>query len=202
MINEVIEPELREAWALSTGMRRLGLRNKPGRKPLFRMSEENGAFTRNSTKGGIDWYHYLTKCLLPVLILFAIECQIDHPSTIIQEDKASSHASKHQQIYFDAAGLQRLLWPGNSPDLNMIEPCWAYLKRVTTRKRALRNRVEAEQAWQKAWDELEQWRIQAWIERIPRHIKEVICCEGGNNYRKGAADHIRDWKAFKKQHQY
>jgi len=43
-INEAIEPELRQAWELNTGMRRLGLRNKPGRKPQFRMIEENGAF--------------------------------------------------------------------------------------------------------------------------------------------------------------
>ena len=32
-INEAIEPELRAAWQLTTGMRRLGLRNKLGRKP-------------------------------------------------------------------------------------------------------------------------------------------------------------------------
>ena len=201
-INEAIEPELREAWELTTGIRRMGLRNKPGKKPQFRMTEENGAIKRTAKNGGIDWYRYLTKCLLPILIPFAIECQIDRPKTIIQEDKAPAHSSKHQRIYFDAAGLQRLLWPGNSPDLNMIEPCWYYLKRATTKKGAPKNRAEAERVWQKAWDELEQWRIQAWIERIPRHIQEVIRLEGGNEYREGAADSARDWKALKKMDQY
>ena len=43
----------------------------------------------------------------------------------------------------------------------MIEPAWAYLKRVTTRKGAPKTRAEAERAWRKAWEELEQWRIQA-----------------------------------------
>jgi len=104
-INEAIEPELRDAWELTTGMRRAGLRNKRGRKPQFRMTEKNGAFQRNGKKGGIDWYRYLTTILLPILIPFGIECQIDRPDTIIQEDKAPSHASLHQQIYFDAAGL-------------------------------------------------------------------------------------------------
>jgi len=201
-INEVIEPELRKAWQLNTGMRRLGLRNKPGRKPQFRMTEGNGAFQRNGEKGGIDWYRYLTTILLPILIPFGLECQIDRLDTIIQEDKAPAHASHHQQIYFDAAGLQRLIWPGNSPDLNMIEPAWLYLKRVTTRKGAPKTRAEAERAWRKAWEELEQWRIQAWIERIPRHIKEVIRCRGGNDYVEGAADSARDWKALKRMARY
>jgi hypothetical protein len=201
-INDAIEPELRQAWELTTGIHRLGLRNKPGRKPQFRMTEKNGTVQRKAKKGGIDWYQYLTKCLLPILIPFAVECQIDRPDTIIQEDKAPAHASKYQQIYFDAACLQRLLWPGNSPDLNMIEPCWYYLKRVTTKKGAPKNRAEAEQSWQQAWDGLEQWRIQAWIERIPRHIQEVIRCEGGNEYREGAADSARDWKVLKRQDNY
>jgi len=41
--------------------------------------------------------------------------------------------------------------------------------------------------WFQAWDELEQWRIQSWIERIPRHIQEVIRLEG-DNYREGVED--------------
>ncbi len=98
-INEAIESELRVAWQLTTGMRRLGLRNKPDKKPQFRMTKENGAFQRNGKNGGIDWYRYLTTILLHILIPFGVECQIDRPDTIIQEDKAPSHKSHHQQIY-------------------------------------------------------------------------------------------------------
>src|SRR2546421_7602989 len=85
---------------LTSGMRRAGLHNKRGKKPQFRMTEKNGAFQRNGKKGGIDWYRYLTTILLPILIPFGIECQIDRPDSIIQEDKAPSHTSHHQQIYF------------------------------------------------------------------------------------------------------
>ena len=42
--------------------------------------------------------------------------------------------------------------------------------------------------WKKAWKDLEQWRIQRWIERIPRHIQEIIRLKGGNEYRKGSSD--------------
>jgi hypothetical protein len=33
-----------------------------------------------------------------------------------------------------------------------------------------------------------QEKIQAWIERIPRHIREVIRLEGGNEYKEGRND--------------
>ena len=77
----------------------------------------------------------------------------------------------------------------------MIKPAWAHLKRVTTKKGAPQNRTDAERAWNDAWNELEQWRIQAWIERIPRHIEEIIRLEGGNEYREGKVDRARRFKA-------
>jgi hypothetical protein len=32
---------------------------------------------------------------------------------------------------------------------------------------------------------MDQSKIRQWIERIPHHIKEVIRCEGGNEYKEG-----------------
>ena len=79
----------------------------------------------------------------------------------------------------------RLLWPGNSPDLNAIEPCWPILKRGTTRCGPPLTGAVAEKVWSKAWKDLEQEKIQAWIERIPEHIERIIELEGGNNYEEG-----------------
>lgn len=84
------------------------------------------------------------------------------------------------------AGVLRLLWPGNSPDLNMIEPCWPWMKRKITKKGPSTTRAEGEKAWSHCWlNQLKQHRIQGWIERIPRHIQEMIALEGGNEYREG-----------------
>jgi hypothetical protein len=41
---------------------------------------------------------------------------------------------------------------------------------------------------------MEQWRCQAWIERIPRHIQEIIRLEGGNEYGEGAMEKTRRLK--------
>ena len=70
----------------------------------------------------------------------------DRPNTMVQEDKAPCHTSKHQVVVFIDFRVLRFLWPGNSPDLNMIEPCWPWMKRRTTLLRAPRSRREAEVA--------------------------------------------------------
>lgn len=43
---------------------------------------------------------------------------------LVQKDKAPTHASKYQDEVFWLHNISRLLWPGNSPDMNMIEPYW------------------------------------------------------------------------------
>ena len=49
-----------------------------------------------------------------------------------------------------------MLWPANSPDLNMIEPCWFYMKVETTKKGAITSDVELRAALVKCWEELPQ----------------------------------------------
>jgi hypothetical protein len=41
---------------------------------------------------------------------------------------------------------------------------------------------------------LEQWRIQQWIEHIPRHIQKIIKLENDNNYREGKTDKAKQFK--------
>ena len=74
-----------------------------------------------------------------------------------------------------------------------------HLKRVTTKKGAPTSRIAAKKAWCEAQVELEQWRIQAWIERIERYIHKVIRLEGDNNYREGAEDQPRRRKTARQQ---
>ena len=119
---------------------------------------------------------------------FAKECAKDRPGTLVQEDKAPAHNHYIQQRIYDAHKISRLLWCPNSPDLNAIEPAWPWMKRRTTRKGAPKNRQEAIQVWKQAWKDLPQDAIQAWIERIPRHIEKIIELEGGNEYKEGRYD--------------
>lgn len=183
-LNDEIEPEMHQLWEVTNGMRRLGLRQKPGKTPSWSWTTKNGKLTR-SKRGGIDWYRYQTVILKPKLIPFAKSCLTSRPHTIVQEDKAPAHSHSIQQLVYDREGVERLLWCGNSPDLNAIEPAWPWLKRRTTRQGAPKSRQEAIRAWHDAWEEMPQELIQGWIERIPRHVQEIIKLEGGNEYKEG-----------------
>jgi transposase len=115
----------------------------------------------------------------------------DRPDTLVQEDKAPLHASKYQDELWDLSGVIRLLWPGNSPDLNAIEPTWMWMKRDTTKKGALTSRKLAEVVWTRSWKNMPQARIQRWIERIPFHIQHIIRLGGGMTIRRGFLRVIR-----------
>lgn len=95
----------------------------------------------------------------------------DRPGTLVQEDKAPAHAHHIQEQVYSMADVSRLLWCGNSPDLNTIKPAWPWMKRITTRKGAPQSRAEGIKVWKAAWREMPQEQIQAWIERIPRHVE-------------------------------
>lgn len=180
------EPACKAEWELNTAMRRMGLRNKGGKKPTWKFTAANGAWVRKKGKGGIDAYHYAKHILKPKSLPFAQRVQRHYTSTVyVQEDKAPSHYARENDRIWSFWGMTRLLWPGNSPDLNAIEPCWPWMKSRTTRKGAPQDRKTAEKVWVKAWNELPQDQIRRWIERIPNAIEQIIKLEGGNEYREG-----------------
>jgi transposase len=186
-MNAALKISERENWELINDMRRLSTRNLLGKKPQWKWDENHEKMIRKEDKGGIDWWRYQQIILLSKLISFAEQCNkkrrdLELSDMLVQEDKASSHVFKHQQPIFSRHEIERLLWLDNSPDLNMIESCWSWMKRRTTSKGPSTSRLIAEPLWNRTWDELPQENIQAWIERIPRHIAKIIELEGGNEY--------------------
>lgn len=123
--------------------------------------------------------------LPPKLIPFAQECQKERSNTPVQEDNATPHAHHHQATVYALYDISRPLWPGNSPDPNVIKSAWFWLKSRTTARGAPANHKALEEAWYQAWQDLPQEQIQEWIAAIPDHIQEIIRLEGGNEYKKG-----------------
>jgi hypothetical protein len=93
-----------------------GLRNMPGRKPKSTYTEERGAQVQKKGREGLDWYRYQEVILKGKLLPFAQEHKKDYPGTIVQENRAPAHASKHNIPVSSLAKIKKLLWPGNSPD--------------------------------------------------------------------------------------
>jgi transposase len=78
----------------------------------------------------------------------------------------------------------KMLWPGNSPDLNVIEKAWFWIKKETTKQGPTSNRKKLRVRWEKYWEDLPQSKIQEWIIVIPDYVKEIIYLEGGNKYKE------------------
>jgi hypothetical protein len=140
-------------WELTKPMERMQLRsNKPGPKPKFRHAE-NGAYVLKDGKGGINWFRHQAEVLKPHLFPFAKKCKEALPNprkdTVVMEDGAAAHALAYSDELYIAWDVVRMLWPANSPDLNMIEPCWFYMKVETTKKGAITLDVELRAAWVK-----------------------------------------------------
>ena len=52
--NSLTEKAHKIAWELENSMRRMGLRNKPGKKPVWKYTEATRAATRKKGKGEVD----------------------------------------------------------------------------------------------------------------------------------------------------
>jgi hypothetical protein len=142
-LNKTLEPIAREKWQREQDRKLALRRRRGGRKAVFNFKKRNGKCERK-TKGRIDWYRYQREILSKKLFPFAQTCLQTRPKTIVIEDGAPSHISKYQRRAWISPNVVRSFWPGNSPDLNMIEPCWAWMKRATTRKGAPQDRKTAE----------------------------------------------------------
>ncbi|BCR99663.1 uncharacterized protein AKAW2_50005S [Aspergillus luchuensis] len=209
-LNEELEPIRKQEWEMTTSLARMKLRTgrTPGREPKWSWNRANSRLERE-TGGGIDWYRYyeVSYFFLSISMQELTESlnlgrpcsKIDPPNTIILEDGAPAHRHHFQNTVYSIFGIQKILdWPGNSPDLNAIEAAWPWMKRRTTSRGAPRDKKTAEEAWFKAWEELSQEKIQHWIERLMRHIQEIIRLEGGNEYKEGrTGSDKREWKGVR-----
>ena len=108
--------------------------NQPRPCAEFKHDETTGAYVVKDRRGGINWYRFQEKILKLLLLPFAKECIKTRPGRIVQEDNAPAHATHYQQEVYDMWEIIKLLWPGNSPDLNAIEPTWFRMKRETTKQ--------------------------------------------------------------------
>ena len=98
--------------------------------------------------------------LLPKLIPFCLQNNL-----ILQQDLAPSHAAEVNQELLQEYSIEVLEWAGNSPDLNMIEPAWPWMKRGAGHYKGFESKKELPDIWLSLWESLPQEALRRWIER-------------------------------------
>lgn len=120
--------------------------------------------------------HYLE--ILNEVALVAGDKLINSDFTL-QQDNAPIHTSRLIKKYLSDISQNVLKWPPQSPDLNVIENLWHYLKSNIPIKVG---RLPGE-TWQdviKAWSGIETEMLQNLINSMPRRLEQVIAAKGGN----------------------
>jgi hypothetical protein len=151
--------------------------NRFGCKPLYRNPESHG----------IDALRYQREIIIGKLVPFWKQMNELYPGRVwIQQDNAPPHVAWFQKDCFERLGvpLDRLFpWVPNSPDLAAIEGAWHPLRvKVTGPINKPTNRQEAEEAYERAWNEFDQGLLDRLVDQTPEKIRRMLEQSGNNHF--------------------
>ncbi|GFY14381.1 transposable element Tcb2 transposase [Trichonephila clavipes] len=127
--------------------------------------------------GTMTGQRYIDEVLLPHVRLFrgAVGGKF-----VFMDDNAPCHGTLAVQDCLESEGIQRLVWPAHSPDLNPIENVWDSLGRqVAGRNYPLTNKNTLIRALTEEWDKLPQQLLDNVVVRrvefcITLHGKHIL----------------------------
>ncbi|GFW64896.1 transposable element Tc1 transposase [Trichonephila clavipes] len=100
---------------------------------------------------------------------------------VFMDDNATCHRTLAVQDCLDSEGIQRLVWPARSPDLNLIGNVWDALGRqIAGRNYPPTNKNTLIRALTEEWDKLPQQLLNNVVQSMVRRVECCITLHGGH----------------------
>ncbi|GFX63180.1 transposable element Tcb2 transposase [Trichonephila clavipes] len=128
--------------------------------------------------GTMTGQRYIDEVLLPHVRLFrgAVGDKF-----VFMDDNATCHRTLAVQDCLDSEGIQCLVWPARSPDLNPIENVWDALgMQVAGRNYPPTNKNTLIRALTEEWDKLPQQLLDNVVQSMVRRVECCITLHGGH----------------------
>ncbi|GFT56402.1 transposable element Tcb2 transposase [Trichonephila clavipes] len=128
--------------------------------------------------GTMTGQRYIHEVLLPHVRLFrgAVGDKF-----VFMDDNATCHRKLAVQDCLDSEGIQRLVWPARSPDLNHIENVWDALgMQVAGQNYPPTNKNTLNLALTEEWDKLPQQLLDNVVQSMVRRVECCITLHGGH----------------------
>ncbi|GFV35857.1 transposable element Tcb2 transposase [Trichonephila clavipes] len=128
--------------------------------------------------GNMTGQRYIDEVLLPHVRLFrgAVGDKF-----VFMDDNATCHRTLAVQDCLVSEGIQRLVWPARSPDINPIENVWDALGRqVAGRNYPPTNKNTLIRALTEEWDKLPQKLLDNVVQSMVRRVECCITLHGGH----------------------
>ena len=125
----------------------------------------------------VDYKEILKANMIPLMTRL-----IDSGHTMIfQHDNATIHSAKAVTTWLETQNFRTLVWPPQSPDLNLIENIWARMK-VTIDERYPGSRPVAsmKEVIKVVWGGLDAAYLEPYFDSMPARMQAVIDVKGGS----------------------
>ena len=97
---------------------------------------------------------------------------------IFQQDGAPVHTARIVKNWLSEKNIDLLVWPGSSPDLNVIENCWTVLKRMVAARHST-SMYDLIKAIREVWvTEITERYCENLAKSMPKRILEVLKNKG------------------------
>jgi hypothetical protein len=122
---------------------------------------------------------YIEKIWIETKVIEQLDNKFGHCNWFLQQDNASCHTANNTIRYLNDRIKILENWPPHSPDLNLIELVWAWMKMKIEENRPS-SEFELIEILKSVWDQLTFAHVNALIDSMPRRLMGVYNANGGH----------------------